>query len=744
MIFKKKNKAFLRDKKITEKLKEKIKTVIGEEIPYFNFRFDLDSENNRIYGLCAITKTLLLCAKTKNEYDEITLDTYDITELCDVQYTKFYGCTALEYISDGEYYEICRCSQKHEDSLMHGADILFDLYNKKQAELPDPGKKRTCPKCGRPYRRGSSTCLHCGGAKKIVGHMINIARPFLPRFIIAGILFVAVSALHLVVPEINRILIDERIKAPNAAELSFFSLLIVVVALALAQLASQVVSIIRNIIMIKTSSSMLVRIRSLLFDKIQKLSIGKISEHTSGDLITRITSDTQVLNEFLTYDVSEILHQGLMLIGIFVFMMIKDPVLTVAAVLPCPFVMLMYSCIHKLLQRMYRKQWFIGTHANSIMHDVFQGIKIVKVFGMEKSEAEKYNDTAKKESNIRQKNETTWSIIMPTANMIMEIGEFVVLYYVGRKILGNQMTLGELTQMTSYISMIYAPLNYFSRLPRKLVRSGTSAAKIFEIIDEETDVADNENAKDIDIDGKVEFKNVCFGYNSHDRVLNDISFTAERGEMIGIVGHSGAGKSTLINLLMRLYDTDSGQILIDGVDIRDISQESLRSQMGVVLQETFLFTGTIFDNIAYAKPGATRDEVVRAAKLAGAHKFIIRLPDGYNTIIGERGQTLSGGERQRVAIARAILGNPRILILDEATSALDTMTEKLIQDALSVLIQNRTTFAIAHRLSTLRNATKLIVIDKGEIAEIGTHDELIRKKGIYYSLVMAQKQMAKI
>lgn len=744
MLLRRKNKAFELEKRITAQLREKIKTVIGEEVPFYNFKFDLDSDNQKIYGLCAMTKTLLLCARTSAENREISLDTYEIDFLHNVQYTKFYGCVALEYICDGEYTEICRASPKNEDALMVGAEYLGELYAKREIMPPDSKKSRTCPKCGRPYRRNSSTCMHCGGVKKVLRHMISLAKPYFPRLLFAGILFFAVSALNLVVPEINRILIDERIKSPNAQTLSFWSLFAVVAALAAAQLASQIISIIRNVIMIKTSSSMLVRIRSQLFDKIQKLSIGKISEHTSGDLITRITSDTQALNEFLTYDISEIMHQGLMLVGIFIFMMSKDPLLTLAALLPCPFVMLMYSAIHKLLQRMYRRQWFIGTHANSIMHDVFQGIKIVKVFGMEENEAKKYDDTVRKERDIRQKNETAWSLIMPTANTIMEIGEFVVLYYVGKKILGNEMTLGELTQMTSYISLIYAPLNYFSRLPRKLIRSGTSAAKIFEIIDEENDVADSNTAKDIEIEGRVEFKNVCFGYNSHEKVLNDISFSAERGEMIGIVGHSGAGKSTLINLLMRLYDAESGEILIDGVNIRDISQESLRSQMGVVLQETYLFTGTIYDNISYAKPSATRDEVVRAAKLAGAHKFIIKLPDGYNTVIGERGQTLSGGERQRVAIARAILGNPRILILDEATSALDTMTEKLIQDALSVLIQNRTTFAIAHRLSTLRNATKLIVIDKGEIAEIGTHDELIRKKGIYYGLVMAQKQMAKI
>ena len=277
-----------------------------------------------------------------------------------------------------------------------------------------------------------------------------------------------------------------------------------------------------------------------------------------------------------------------------------------------------------------------------------------------------------------------------------------------------------------------------------LIRTGTSAAKIFEIIDEPCDVTDSDEAVDIKIEGNVEFRDVSFCYNDHEPVLKNVSFSAGVGEMIGIVGLSGSGKSTLINLLMRLYDAESGEILIDGKPIKSVSQKSLRSQMGVVLQETYLFAGSVYDNIAYAKPGATRDEVLRAAKLSGAHKFIIKLPDAYNTYVGERGYTLSGGERQRIAIARAILGNPRILILDEATSALDTKTEKIIQDALSVLIKNRTTFAIAHRLSTLRNATRLIVLHKGEIAEIGTHDELVRKKGIYYNLVMAQRQMSKM
>ena len=278
-------------------------------------------------------------------------------------------------------------------------------------------------------------------------------------------------------------------------------------------------------------------------------------------------------------------------------------------------------------------------------------------------------------------------------------------------------------------------------VPRNISRFLTSASKVFEILEETPEVGDIGLPIDIRIEGEINVKNVTFGYESYNPVLSNVSADIKPGEMIGIVGHSGSGKTTLINLIMRLYDVNTGAIEIDGVNIKDISQEALRSQMGVVLQETFLFAGTIRDNIAYACPNATDEMVIEAAKTANAHDFIMDLPQGYNTAVGAGGHSLSGGEKQRIAIARAIIHNPKILILDEATAALDTETEKLIQDALKKLVRNRTTLAIAHRLSTLRNADRLLVLDHGKVAEFGTHSELLENRGIYYKLVMAQQKL---
>ena len=321
-------------------------------------------------------------------------------------------------------------------------------------------------------------------------------------------------------------------------------------------------------------------------------------------------------------------------------------------------------------------------------------------------------------------------------------GTYIAIYFGGIQVLDGDMTVGRLVQFVTYNGYLFGPLSWMTHLPRQVMQMVTSLNRIYDVLDEEPMLADKENSKAFPIKGAFEFEKVSFGYQTYEPVLENISFTVKPGEMIGLVGASGTGKSTLINLIMRLYDVDQGSITLDGCDLRDVQMESLHSQIGVVLQETFLFSGSILANIRFAKQDATLEEVIRAARAANAHDFICKTPDGYNTYVGEHGYNLSGGERQRIAIARAILNDPRILILDEATSALDTESEYLIQQALDRLVKGRTTFAIAHRLSTLRNADRLVVIDKHGVAEIGTHNELLEQKGIYYGLVNAQLKMS--
>ena len=319
----------------------------------------------------------------------------------------------------------------------------------------------------------------------------------------------------------------------------------------------------------------------------------------------------------------------------------------------------------------------------------------------------------------------------------MGMGVVIVVYFGGRDVFAGKMSAGELYQFISYTLLLFQYINWLGRLPQELSRLTSSLERIYDVLAQDV-VAEAEDVSDIEITGEVTFDHATFGYKSYQPVLEDINAVIKPGEMIGIVGASGTGKSTLINLLMGLYQIDDGRLLIDGHDMREVSRASYHSQLGVVLQETFLFSGTIIDNIRFSKPEATQEEIIRAAKLANAHDFISKLPNGYNTYVGEKGYSLSGGERQRIAIARAILPDPKLLILDEATASLDTESEFMIQTALDRLTNGKTTFAIAHRLSTLKNADRIMVIDGRHIAEIGTHQELLDRKGIYYNLFTAQ------
>lgn len=555
------------------------------------------------------------------------------------------------------------------------------------------------------------------------------------------LLFWTISGLQLLVPALYRLLIDNYLRTQKQSPGMY---LLLVCAIGAVNLANALIGIARARTMVLAGGRLAKDIRALVYGKLQALSLSYLDRQKTGDLMNRVTSDTQRVQQFIERQSTTAVNEILLMLGVSVILFASNWRLALLVVAPAPLVLVIVGLIRERIRLMYRRQWRLFDKANSLLQDILSGIRVVKAFGQEGREVCRFQGASRELSETVARNEKTWNTLFPAIGFFLGIGRFLVLYYGGRLVLGEELELGQLFQFSQYAGMLYGPLQWVSFIPRWFAEAMTSAERVFEIIDEEPDVKDRERPIRHRIEGAVTFEGVTFGYRSHEPVLEDISLDVTPGEMIGLVGHSGAGKSTLINLVMRLYDVDEGRILIDGIDIRDISQQDLRSQVGVVLQETFLFQGTILENIRYARPDASLDDVIRAARIANAHDFIVRFPDGYDTLVGERGQRLSGGERQRIAIARALLHDPRILILDEATSSVDTETEQQIQEALARLVKNRTTFAIAHRLSTLRNADRIMVIDKGRRAELGTHEELLKAKGIYYNLVMQQRKMSRV
>ncbi|HEX7647729.1 MAG TPA: ABC transporter ATP-binding protein, partial [Noviherbaspirillum sp.] len=419
-----------------------------------------------------------------------------------------------------------------------------------------------------------------------------------------------------------------------------------------------------------------------------------------------------------------------------------NPWLALVTLLPLPFIAWMIHVVRDKLRHGFEKIDRIWGEVTNVLADTIPGIRVVKAFAQEKREAARFREANKHNLAVNDRVNKVWSLFSPTVSLLTEIGLLVVwglgIYQVSR----GEITVGVLTAFIAYISRFYTRLDSMSRIVSVTQKAAAGAKRIFDILDHVSNVPDATNPVPMKrVEGRIELRGIGFRYGNRS-VIRNLDLAIEPGEMIGLVGHSGSGKSTLVNLICRFYDVSEGSIRVDGTDIRSFAVSDYRRNIGLVLQEPFLFFGTIAENIAYGKPDATREEIVAAARAAHAHEFILRLPHGYDSLVGERGQTLSGGERQRISIARALLIDPHILILDEATSSVDTTTEREIQKALDNLVRGRTTIAIAHRLSTLRLANRIVVLDRGQIVEVGQHDELLARQGHYYRLHQAQARLA--
>lgn len=614
-------------------------------------------------------------------------------------------------------------------------DGIFEQFN------------RTCPKCGRLYRDPHNrVCEHRVNRKGVMGRLMSYFAVFKKHVVIVLLCLLATTGLSLLNPIVSgTILYDEVISETGSMHEAKYVYIWVGVLTGMA-LLSMGIGIIQNRTNAYLSTRVTRNMKNDIFRAMQKLSLSYFNSNPTGKLINRVNYDAERIRSFFIDGVPYLISNVLSYIVLTVLLFCINWKLTLILYAPIiPVVLILKFALPKLW-KCYSHQWRRSSSMNTMMNDSLSGIRVVKAFAKEDSETSRFYEYASKLYKANLHTQKVSMFIFPVISILVASTCHAMWGFAGIEVMGKTMTYGELTVYMGYTGMIFGPLNFFTNFTNMVTDTMNSAVRMFEVLDTTPEVVEAQDPVRLDtIDGVIRFDHVNFHYNPNRPILKDISFTIQKGDHVGLVGHTGSGKSTIANLITRMYDVVSGSITIDGVDIKDIEMNSLRRNVAIVSQEVYIFRGTILDNIRYAKPEATREEVVAAAKAANAHDFILRMPEGYDTMVGIGSRSLSGGERQRVSIARALLLNPSLLILDEATAAMDTETERLISEAIDRVSEGKTTISIAHRLSTLKNCNYLMAIDNGELAEMGTAEELLEKKGIYYKLwTLQNEQLQKV
>jgi ATP-binding cassette subfamily B protein len=664
------------------------------------------------------------------------------------------GSGLLQARVDGMFVDVLRYTNRLADRFSKVARKLDGALKGEpvvihQDDAIDP---RRCPKCGLMLEFAGDTCPRCVNKGAVLSRMLQLLRPY--AMIALGImcLLVVGIALDLVAPLLTRYLVDDVLQGSPEASQEFqhepivltkhIKMLSKIVAvLAIVQILRMLVNIVVGWLGVRIGTSITRDFRGKLVEHLQKLSVAYYDRQQVGSLVGRVAYDTEALHGFINQITSGFLFQLLLLIGVGAVMFVINVKLAFFTIMSAPLVIIGSLIFWRYIYPRYYKFWDAASKQAGMLSGILSGVRVVKAFRQESRENRRFGGSSDHLTSNRRNVEYAVAVFNPIMGIFVQLGGWIVWYVGGRDVLEGHMTLGELMAYLALLAMFYGPLAMLSQFTNWLTQFVTQAHRIFEILDSPIEITEPKDPQPITpMKGHLRLENVSFGYSRHVPVLRDVDLEIEPGELVGVVGRSGSGKTTIVNLLCRFYDVDEGAVKVDGIDVRNIALDELRSQIGIVLQDPFLFRGSIWDNLTYGKTKASVEEVLEASKAGNCHDFIMNTAHGYDTWVGERGAGLSGGERQRVSISRVLLTDPRVLILDEATSSVDAESEAAIQQALAEVVKGRTTIAIAHRLSTLRRADRIMVIDQGRVSESGTHQELLDRDGTYARLLRIQGQ----
>ncbi len=708
----------------------------GQDSPLFRLEADLTEDAQ--FG----TRHLIVSRDAVRVLDGADAEVLrvPITDIADARSEPLVsGGRVLLELKSGEEITVVRYSQTHSKNFSDAAHIIERLAKGEEVSGELVQDRVRCPKCGKLLPERNGVCPSCVNRGQTMMRISGFLGPYRKQAIYLAIVTTLTTILNLAPPKIQGAIIDSF----SSGEKSL-SLLYGMVALwAVVLIGSVILQVLTGRLMAFLAVHIAADLRNATFRAIEYLQVNYFDRKPVGAIASRVMTDTERVLHFLVDGLPFFLVNGLMLIGVLILLFVTNWLLALCILAPIPFVVVISMRVWKPISSMFHRVSQKTARVYMHLGESLMGIRVVKAFANEDHEYGRFTDRNRELRDATLDSEVTWHTAFGMMTFFTSIGIVINWTVGGWFLFTGRMTLGEFWMINAYLMLVYGPLQFFARINNWFSRAMAGAERIFEILDMVPE-SGGKTGEAIEIKGKVAFDGVRFGYEKSNPVLKEVSFEVEQGQMIGLVGHSGAGKSTIINLICRFYEPDAGRLVVDGRDVRDLDLHSYRSQIGIVLQEPFLFHGTIAENISYGRPGASLEEIMEAANAANAHDFILAKPEGYDTIVGERGARLSGGEKQRISIARAILHDPRILIFDEATSSVDVETEREIQEAINRLVSGRTTFAIAHRLSTLRNADRLIVMDRGEIVEEGSHEELMEKRGVFYKMVETQSRVNEI